>query len=135
MNFSKLIITYISMLILFLLLDSIWLGLIAKDLYKNNIGHLMGGKVIWGAAIIFYLLFIVGILIFAVLPSIETTSVLKTLLLGALFGLITYATYDLTNQATLKDWPLKITIIDMLWGSTISMLVSYIGFTIIQKLN
>ena len=82
----------------------------------------------WFVAIIFYLLFVVGILVFVVLPGLGANSLKTTLLRATLFGLITYATYDLTNLATLKDWPVLLSIVDMLWGTALSILVSYISF-------
>ena len=77
---------------------------------------------------IFYLLFVVGVLVSAVLPGLETNSLKTTLLRAALFGLIAYATYDLTNLATIKDWPLLVTVVDMIWGTVLSIVVSYAGF-------
>lgn len=103
----------------FFAIDMLWLGIVAKDFYRNQIGFLMG-DVNWIAAIMFYLLYIVGILVFAVLPGIESGSWVKALMLGAFFGFIAYATYDLTNLAVLKDWPLTVTIIDIIWGSVLT---------------
>jgi uncharacterized membrane protein len=88
----------------------------------------MAPKANWLAAIIFYLLFVLGLLIFVVLPGVKENALGATLLRAALFGLITYATYDLTNLATLKDWPVFITVVDMVWGTALSVAVSYIGF-------
>jgi uncharacterized membrane protein len=82
----------------------------------------------WIAALAFYLLFVVGVLVFVVVPGVEDGSLRTTLLKGALFGLIAYGTYDLTNQATVKNWPLTITAVDMVWGTALSVAVSYIGF-------
>lgn len=117
----------------FLLIDMVWLGIIAKDLYAKHLGFLMTDKVNWTAAIIFYILFISGLVIFVINPGLESKSIMKTAILGALFGLVTYATYDLTNLATIKNWPLKITIIDLLWGTALSTLVSIISFFILRK--
>jgi uncharacterized membrane protein len=119
---------YFITLAAFLGIDMIWLGLIARSLYRNNLGYIMAPKANWLAAIIFYLLFIMGLLIFVILPGLKGNTLGGTLLRAALFGLITYATYDLTNLATLKDWPIFITIVDMVWGITVSVAVSYIGF-------
>ena len=95
----------------FLLIDAIWLGLVAPKFYKAQIGHLMSEKPNFVAALIFYLIFIVGVVYFVVNPAVEAQSMTKVLVAGALFGVMTYATYDLTNLATLKDWPIKVTII------------------------
>lgn len=134
MPFSKLILTYLAMTAAFFAVDLVWLGLIAKDFYNKQIGHLMATNVNWVAAIIFYLLFIVGILIFAVLPAHEKVSFSKAAIYGALFGFFTYATYDLTNLATLKDWPIGMTIIDMIWGAVLTATVASVGYWVLQKI-
>jgi len=119
---------YFTALATFFLIDMFWLGLIARTFYRKYLGYIMTANVNWLAAIIFYLLFIVGILVFVVIPGLETDSLRATLLRAALFGLITYATYDLTNLATLKDWPLTVTIVDLMWGVILSTAVSYVSF-------
>jgi len=115
---------YLIALLIFVVIDAIWLGVISKDLYKVEIGHLMADKPNLLVALIFYLLFLVGLVYFVINPSIEAESIVKLLVSASLFGFITYATYDLTNLATLKDWPIKITIIDLIWGSSLSTIVS-----------
>lgn len=92
------------------------------------------GSVNWTAAIVFYLLFIVGILVFAVLPALDAGSLMKAVLLGAFFGFIAYATYDLTNLATTKDWPLTVTLVDMAWGAVLSASVAAASYLIGIKL-
>jgi len=119
---------YLATLVSFFAIDMVWLGLVASTLYRKYLGFLMASSPNWFVAIIFYLLFVVGILVFVVLPGLGANSLKTTLLRAALFGLITYATYDLTNLATLKDWPALLSIVDMLWGTVLSVLVSYIGF-------
>jgi uncharacterized membrane protein len=119
---------YLITLAAFLSIDMLWLGLVARTLYRNYLGFLMAPKVNWLAAIIFYLLFVLGLLIFVVLPGVKENALGATLLRAALFGLITYATYDLTNLATLKDWPVFITVVDMAWGTVLSVAVGTIGF-------
>ncbi len=115
---------YLIALIIFVIIDGIWLGFIAKDLYKKEIGHLLASNPNWIAAVIFYLLFLVGLVYFVINPGVEKESIINVLISGALFGLLTYSTYDLTNLATLKEWPLKITIIDLIWGTSLSTIVS-----------
>lgn len=95
----------------------------------------MAEQVNWTAAIVFYLLFIIGIFIFAILPAVEKESFKHALIYGALFGFFTYATYDLTNLATLKDWPVKIVFIDILWGSVLTASVSVSGYYITKWLG
>ena len=121
---------YLATLAAFFVIDMLWLGLIARTFYRKYLGSLMTSNVNWLAAFLFYLLFIVGILVFVVLPGLEAGSLRTTLIRAALFGLITYATYDLTNLATLKDWPLTVTIVDLIWGTVLSTLVSYVSFLI-----
>jgi uncharacterized membrane protein len=121
---------YFSTLAVFFAIDMIWLGFVARTFYRKHLGFLMAPNPNWLAAIIFYLLFIVGIQVFVALPGLASGSLRETLLRAALFGLITYATYDLTNLATVKDWPVIITVVDMIWGTVLSVLVSYAAFVI-----
>ena len=99
---------YAIALPVFFAIDMVWLGLVAKDFYRGQIGSLMKSDINWTAAIIFYLLFIVGLVVFVITPAVEKGSWTYALVFGAFFGLITYATYDLTNLATLKDWPILV---------------------------
>ncbi len=114
----------------FFVVDLVWLGLVAKPFYDQHLGHLLRKPVNWTAAIIFYLLFIAGLVFFAVMPATEAASLPMALLYGAGFGFITYATYDLTNLATLKDWPLKVTIVDLAWGTTLGTVITTITYLI-----
>ncbi len=126
---------YLIALPVFFVIDMIWLGLIAKDFYRNQIGFLMKNDINWPAAISFYLLFIVGLVVFVITPAIEKGSWMHALIFGALFGCITYATYDLTNLATLKDWPLLMTMIDLVWGAVLASSVSLATYFIASKIN
>ena len=126
---------YAIALPIFFALDMVWLGLVAKNFYRAQIGFMMKPQVNWVAAIIFYLLFIAGVVAFVVLPALEKKEWLWALGMGAFFGLVTYATYDLTNLATTKDWPLLVTIVDLVWGATLSALVSTITYFIAIKLG
>ena len=107
---------YLLTVPVFFAIDILWLAYAARSFYRNNLGHLLSPVVNWPAAIVFYLLFIAGILIFAVVPALRSGSLGKAMLWGALFGFFTYATYDLTNMATLRGWPLKVVVVDILWG-------------------
>jgi uncharacterized membrane protein len=113
----------------------VWLGIVARSFYRNQIGFLMRNEINWQAAIIFYLLFIVGLVLFVIAPAIQKNSWTHALLFGALFGLITYATYDLSNLATLKDWPIMVTIVDLMWGTTVAASVSTATFFIARKFS
>jgi uncharacterized membrane protein len=132
MSVTKLLISYALTFVVFFIVDMAWLGFIAKDLYKKYLGGFLSEQVNWTAAVIFYLLFIVGVFIFAIMPSVEKNSVVLAVTLGALFGFFTYATYDLTNLATLKGWPVTIVFIDIIWGSVLTAIVSTAGFYIVK---
>lgn len=116
-------------------LDMMWVGLIAKNFYSNQIGFLMSPRINWIAVISFYLIFLAGLALFVIGPALEKNSLMHALLFGALFGLICYATYDLTNLATLKDWPLKMVIVDLVWGSALCATVSSLSYLIYRKIG
>lgn len=126
---------YFIALPIFLGIDALWLSFIAKDLYSKQLGYLMTKTPNWLAAIIFYLLFVVGLVFFVLTPAIDKKSWMFALLAGSLFGLISYATYDLTNLATVKDWPVLITVIDLIWGTFLSASVSLVSFWIATKIG
>jgi len=134
MSFSLLLKAYLLTTIVFFAIDILWLGVIAKNLYNKYLKKLLAPKVNWIAAIIFYLIFIVGIFYFAIVPSVEAASLEDAILKGALFGFFTYATYDLTNLATLRGWPIRIVLIDIIWGSILTASVSTSGFYIMNWL-
>jgi uncharacterized membrane protein len=118
---------YLLTVPVFFIIDMLWLGVVAKGFYQTKLAHLLG-PVHWGAAITFYLIYIVGILLFAVIPGLEARSAEKALVWGALFGFFAYATYDLTNYATLKDWPLSVVVVDILWGVVLTGSVAWISY-------
>jgi len=126
---------YFITLPIFFAIDMVWLGLIAKKFYREQIGFLMKTNINWLAAIIFYLLFIAGLVFFVISPAVEKKSWLNALFVGALFGLLAYSTYDLTNLATLKDWPLLLSALDIIWGMALSASVSLISYFIAIKLG
>ena len=126
---------YFITLPVFFAVDMVWLGLVAKNFYAKQIGFLMKENVNWPAALAFYLLFIVGLVVFVITPAVEDDAWQHALFRGALFGLITYATYDLTNLATLKDWPFSVTVVDLLWGSILAAAVATISFWIAKELG
>lgn len=123
MQISTFLALYAISVPVFFLIDMLWLGLIARSFYKSQLGPLLG-EVNWTAAIIFYLIFLLGLTFFAAYPAAERGSVLVALGLGALFGFFTYATYDLTNLATLKDWPLTLVLVDIAWGTVLGAAVA-----------
>lgn len=130
MNFLK---AYIGVLVVFVILDAIWLGVVAVDFYAETIGHLMAENVNWGAAVVFYVMYIGGIAYFISVPAGATGELKTALVNGALFGVIAYGTYDLTNFATLRDWPLKVVVYDMIWGGFITASAALGGFFAVRK--
>lgn len=129
----KFLVPYIAAVIFFFLVDLIWLGFVAKDFYRSSIGHLMGDGFNIPAAVVFYLIYTAGLFFFAVNPALEAGEWQKAAFLGAAFGFFAYATYDLTNMATLKDWPLVITLADMAWGTLLSSAVATVGYAVASR--
>ncbi len=107
-------------LLAFLAMDAVWLGLMSGELYQPRLGHLMAAAIDWRAAAVFYPLYIVGLVVFAVAPALARGGVLVAVARGAGVGLVAYGTYDLTNQATLRDWPWVVTLVDLCWGAVVS---------------
>jgi uncharacterized membrane protein len=126
----KVIYLYFLTIPVFFGIDMIWLGFVAKGFYRNNLGQLLRSDVNWSAALVFYLLYIAGILIFATMPALEKNSFYQAVILGGLFGFFAYATYDLTNLATLKGWPLNVVIVDIIWGIVLTASVAAASFLI-----
>ena len=126
----KVIYLYFLTVPVFFGIDMIWLGFVAKGFYRNNLGQLLRPDVNWTAALVFYLLYIGGILIFATMPALEKNSLYQAVVLGGLFGFFAYATYDLTNLATLKGWPLNVVIVDIIWGIVLTASVAAASFLI-----
>ena len=124
---------YLVALGVFMVVDFTWIGFVAKNFYREQIGYLLAPNVNWPAAIIFYLLFIVGLVVFVIAPAVDNHSLMRALLYGAFFGLITYATYDLTNLATTRDWPLLVTFVDMVWGAVLAASVSTITYIVTTR--
>ena len=119
---------FLSSFITFLILDFIWLGFIAKDFYARQLALYLTDNVIWSSAIIFYIIFNIGLLIFVIIPSIDKNSYLTLVLYATLYGLATFATYDLTNLATVKEWPLIVSLIDMAWGMFVAFSSASVAF-------
>ena len=134
MNFVFYLKLYALTIPIFFIVDIIWLGVVAKGFYRRHLGFILSPDVNWVAAIIFYLMYIVGILFFAVRPALDSNSWQQAALLGGLYGFFTYATYDFTNLATIKDWPPIIVLVDVLWGTCLCMVVSFLSFAIARWL-
>lgn len=127
---TQLIKLYTIAVPVFFLIDLLWLGLIAKPFYDRHLGYLLREKVIWGAALVFYFFFLIGLVVFAIGPAVASGSLQKAVFLGLLFGFMTYQTYELTNYALIKDWPFIMVVVDILWGTMLSGLVSVISYLI-----
>lgn len=124
---------YFVALFTFLMIDSVWLAVIAKNFYAKYLGYLITKTPNLVAAGIFYLIYILGLVVLVISPSLEKKSLIMAILTGALFGLCSYATYDLTNMATIKDWPLIVTIVDLIWGTVLSGSIAGISYLILTK--
>jgi len=124
---------YISSIIGFLLIDGIWLLVIAKDFYRSRLGDLFAPAL--PAAAVFYLVYTLGLCIFAIVPALSRGSLSYALMYGALFGFFAYATYDLTNLATLRNWSLTLSVVDMCWGAVLSASVAAISYSVGKMLS
>jgi uncharacterized membrane protein len=114
----------------FFAIDMFWLGVVARGFYRRHLGGLLAEQVNWAAAIAFYLLYIAGIVFFVTLPAARTGSLVRALATGTFFGLVAYATYDLTNLATLKGWPVTVTVVDICWGMVLTASVAAAGYAV-----
>ena len=123
---------YLVIAVLFLAIDSVWLSLVANKFYKSQIGPLLLAKPKFGPAGIFYALYVLGIQVFALSPALREDSLMYALGGGALLGLLMYATYDLTNLATLKGWKAKLVVVDMAWGAFLTRVVSAVAYVILR---
>lgn len=128
---KRFVITYV----IFFLIDIVWLALIAPKFYNAQIGHLMSEKVNWAAALVFYLIYIAAVLFFVVNPALLDGSVKVAVIRGALLGFAMYATYDLTNLATLKDWPMLVTVVDLVWGTFITATTGGIATYVMNRFS
>lgn len=124
---------YLASLVTMTVLDAAWLGLIAPAFYRKHVGFIMADKPNWYATVAFYSIFILGVTLFVVYPGWKNAdSYIRIALTGALFGLVTYATYDLTNQATLKNWPVIVTAVDLVWGTVLLAAVSTVAVVVLK---
>jgi uncharacterized membrane protein len=131
----KYLAAYASIALVMLLLDVLWIGFIAKPLYQQGIGHLMADQPNLAIAALFYLVYAAGLMWFVVQPRANAQGVGKVVLAAALFGFFAYATYDLTNWATLKNWPASVAIADMLWGSFASAVAATTGYYVLRTMQ
>ncbi len=127
------LIAYGATALVFFGLDFLWLGTVAKSFYRGQLGPLMADQVNIPVAAGFYALYVVGLVIFAVAPALAAGSWKTALMYGALFGFFAYATYDLTNLATLRDWPAALSVVDLIWGTVLSGTAATLGYLITRK--
>lgn len=130
-NLKKFLIT----MFVFLAIDMLWLQVISKNFYAKHLGYLMTDQVKVFAAFIFYFIFVVGIIYFVINPALTNDSWQYALFAGMFFGLITYATYDLTSLAVTKDWPIIITVVDLVWGTFLSGTTALLSYFLIRLLG
>lgn len=121
---------YLATAVVFFAIDLVWLGVVAQGFYQRHLGHLMAEDVRWGAALLFYAIFIGGLLLFAVLPGLAAGSFVRTVTLGACLGLFAYATFDLTCMALFRGFPLRVVVVDLIWGTVLSASVSAAAYPI-----
>jgi uncharacterized membrane protein len=125
---------YLATFAAFVLCDMAWLGMMASRLYRPTLGDIMLANVNLPAGVAFYLIYPVGLVIFAVVPALKSESIAQAMTSGALFGFFTYMTYDLTNQATLRNWTTQITLIDAGWGTLLGAIAATAGFWVTARL-
>jgi uncharacterized membrane protein len=125
---------YLVCLVTFVAVDLTWLGMMAPRFYKPTLGDIALAGVNLPSAILFYLIYPLGLVIFAIDPSLRSGSIGSALLYGALFGFFTYATYDLTNQATLRNWTVSLTVVDVGWGTLLGALSSLAAYVAVDRL-
>jgi len=119
----------------FLVVDLIWIGIIARNFYQEQLGFILASSPNWTAAIIFYLMFVAGLLFFAVVPGLKETGLKDSLFRAAVFGILTYGTYDLTNLALIEGWPVLVTVVDIIWGMILSIIVCMVSLKAGRRFN
>jgi uncharacterized membrane protein len=122
------LIAYAVVAFAILAIDAVWLGLVAKNFYSGQLGNLMADDIKMGIAAAFYATYAIGVVVFAVVPGLNAGSVLPTIGYAALFGFLAYGTYDFTNLATIRDWPVTVTIVDLIWGTSLTTVTAVIGY-------
>jgi len=126
----QLVTAYVTTAVVFLAIDYVWLSQVATRFYFDRIGHLLMDKPNLAIAALFYLVYVVGLVIFAVVPALKSGSLGHAVLYGALFGFFAYATYDVTNLATLRNWPVLVAVVDVIWGTVLSGVAAAAGYNL-----
>lgn len=125
----------LSTLVILAVVDGLWLGVFARGFYRRHLGFLMADQPRWGLAVLFYLVYTVGVWYFVVQPGVEANDPLGAAWRGAFLGLVAYGAYDLTNAATIKNWPLVLTIVDLAWGAVLTGLVGGLATYVALRLG
>jgi len=131
----KILWSYLATAVAFVAIDMVWLSLMAERLYRPVLGDILKPRPELGPAVVFYLIYTIGLFVFVVWPAQQAETPLRALLFGALFGCVTYATYDLTNQATLRNWSTALSIADIGWGTVLAAISALIGYLVAQRLG
>lgn len=131
----KILATYIVIAVVFLGIDLLWLGVIAKGFYNEQLGSLLADSVRWIPALVFYLFYVGAILYLAVLPALQTNSFVRAAVNAAVLGAAAYGAYELTNLATLKHWPLQVAMVDLVWGTVLTTLAACAGYLVLKWLR
>jgi uncharacterized membrane protein len=128
-------VTWLSVTFVFLAIDAVWLAYVAKGFYQKHIGSMLREEFLMGVAALFYVFYALCLVILVITPAVKAASPWQAVLFGALLGLCAYGTYDITNLATLKGWPVIVSVVDMAWGATITAVVCGIGYYVMQRLT
>ena len=129
------VIAYVAAAVTMLALDAVWLTQAVPRIYQPQLGELLAERPNFAVAGIFYLVYLVGVVAFAVLPALDRGSWLQAFAMGALLGLVAYGTYDFTNLATLRNWPVGLSLLDVAWGVVLTATVSLAGYAAVQWLK
>lgn len=132
---SRYALAYAGAAVVFLAADLVWLGTIAKDLYRSQMGHLLAAEFRLGPAALFYLMYVAGVVYFAVNPALASGRSLDAIVPGAILGFLAYGTYDFTNWAVMRDWPVGLTFIDLAWGTALTALAAVAGAFVALRLG
>ncbi len=132
---KSLLLGYLAALVTLAILDALWLGVVSREFYKARLGQLLLDQPLWWAAILFYLIHAAGVAVFAVPPAVAAGTWTAAALYGALFGICVYAAYDLTNLATLRGWPMAVSLVDLAWGAVVTAVATFVAFLVVRAVQ
>ncbi|MGQ0580687.1 MAG: DUF2177 family protein [Reyranella sp.] len=132
---KSLLIGYLAALVTLAILDALWLGVVSREFYKARLGQLLLEQPLWWAAILFYLIHAAGVAVFAVPPAAAAGTWTAAVLYGGLFGFCVYAAYDLTNLATLRGWPMAVSLVDLAWGAVVTAAATLVAFLVVRAVQ